>query len=356
MKRVLAVVCASLLAGCAGGEDRERGGVLGAQFSSEPRWATPAEVRWLGKVARWSAAFARIGTEVSRFETAPEFDRVLRGEATAVGRYRRVLAPIRSCSSTFGAAVGRAPTPRLRDSERRFRESCAHFRDGVDLMLRAVDEQDPELADDARAAIEEAAKQSSIAAGTLPPGEKQHLPRRGGLATVSRVEPRFSRAASRVAEKDVEVRCWSERDWRRLMVEEDAYTRGKVNQSVLGFASAGGSRLSLAPSTCRDLARLAYAGDRPAAGNRRLMLALAVVTLAHESVHLAGVADEPTAECHGIQLSERAALALGVKPAFADALKDAYWGHYGAIPAVYRSRECRDGGKLDLRASTSKFP
>jgi hypothetical protein len=350
-----AVLCVALLAGCGGGAEPEQGGVLGAQYA-EPRWATAAEVRWLGKVAHWSAAFARSGTEVSRFETAPEFDRVLRGEPRAVGKYGRVLAPVRSCGSTFDVVVGRAPTPRLRDSERSFRESCAHFRDGVDLMLRAVDEQDPELAGDARAAIEEAAKQSSIAAGALPPGEKQHLPRRGGLATVSRVEPRFSRAASRVAEKDVEVRCWSERDWRRLMVEEDAYTRGKVNRSVLGFASAGGSRLSLAPSTCRDLGRLAYAGERPTAGNRRLMLALAVVTLAHESVHLAGVADEPTAECHGIQLSDRAARALGAKPAFAQELKDAYWDHYGEIPTVYRSRECRDGGKLDLRASTSEFP
>jgi hypothetical protein len=350
-----AVLCVALLAGCGGGAEPEQGGVLGARYA-EPRWATAAEVRWLGKVARWSAGFARIGAEVSRFESAAEFDRVLRGEPRAVGRYRRVLAPIRSCGSTFGEAVGQAPTLRLRDSERRFRESCAHFRSGVDLMLRAVDEQDPELADNAREAIEEAAKQSSIAAGTLPPGEKQHLPRRGGMAIVSRVEPRFSRAASRVAEKDVEVRCWSQRDWRRLMVEEHAYTRGKVNPAVLGFASAGGSRLSLAPSTCRDLARLAYEGDRPTAGNRRLMLALAVVTLAHESVHLTGVADEPTAECHGIQLSERAALALGVKLAFAEELKDVYWEHYRQIPTVYRSRECRDGGKLDLRASTSEFP
>jgi hypothetical protein len=350
-----AVLCVALLAACGGGAEPEQGGVLGARYT-EPRWATPAEVRWLGKVARWSAGFARIGVEVSRFETAPEFDRVLRGEPRAVGRYRRVLAPIRSCASTFGGSVGRAPTPRLRDSERRFRESCARFRDGVDLMLRAVGERDPGLADDARAAIEEAAKQSAIAAGALPPGEKQHLPRRGGMARVSRVEPRFSRAASRVAEKDAAVRCWSERDWRRLMTEEHAYTRGKVNPSVLGFASAGGSRLSLAPSTCRGLAQLAYEGDRPVARSRRLMLALAVVTLAHESVHLAGVADEPTAECHGIQLSERAALALGVEPALAEELKDAYWEHYGEIPTVYRSRECRDGGKLDLRASTSEFP
>jgi hypothetical protein len=329
--------------------------VLGARYA-EPRWSTPAEVRWLGRVARWSEAFARTGLQVSRFETGVEFDRVLRGERKAVARYRRVLEPIRSCGTGFEQAVGRAPTPRLRESERRFRTSCARFRRGVELMLRAVVEQDPDVADAAQRSIEAAAKASSVAAGTLPPGEKQRLPRRAGVVAVSRIEPTFSRAAGRVAEKEVEARCWSERDWRRLMVEERTYTRGKVNAAVLGFASPGGARVSLAPDTCRDLAHLVYGRERPADPERRLMLALALVTLAHESVHASGVADERTAECHGIQLADRAGVALGLKRAYAQRLQKLYWAHYGDVPSVYRSRECRDGGKLDLRASTSDFP
>jgi hypothetical protein len=350
-----AIVCFVLLAGC-GGAEPDRGGVLGARHTEEPRWATPAEVRWLGKVARWSASFARVGAEVAEFETAPAFDSVLRGDAQALDRYRDVLAPIRACSATFGDAVGRAPTSRLRDSEQGFRDSCASFREGVDLMLRALDEQDPELADRARVAIEEAAKESAVAAGALPPGEKQALPRRGGVAEASRIEPRLSHAAARVAEKKVEVRCWSERDWRKLMVEERAYTRGKVNESVLGFASAGGARVNLAPSICRDLGRLVYARERPAVEQRLRELALAVATLAHESVHASGTADEPTAECHGIQLSARAARALGVGRTFAERLEQVYWAHYDELPAIYHSPECRDGGELDLRASTSEFP
>jgi hypothetical protein len=351
------IACVALLVGCAGSEERERGGVLGARYTSEPRWATPAEVRWLGDVARWSAAFARTGAEVSKFESAPEFDRVLRGEPRAVARYRRVLAPIRACGAALHERVGRGPTPRLRDSERSFRRSCLDFRRGVDLMLRAVSEQDAELADDAREAIEAAAKGSAVAAGTLPPGEKQTLPRRGGAVELSRIEPNFSRAAGLVAGKRAEVRCWSERDWRRLMVEESVYTRGKVNASVLGFASAGGVRLSLSPSTCRDLSRLVYRRERPADERGRLSLALALVTLAHESVHLAGVADEQTAECQGIQLAERAATrGLGIDRAFARRLVELYWENYPKVPLVYRSRECREGGKLDLRASTSVFP
>lgn len=350
-----AIVCLALLAGC-GGAQPERGGVLGVQHKEELRWASPAEVRWLGKVAHWSASFARVGSEVARFEDAPDFDSVLRGDTRALDRYRIVLAPIRACGSTFGAAVGRAPTPRLRDSERGFRESCASFREGVDLMLRALDEQDPDVADRAREAIEEAAKDSAVAAGALPPGEKQALPRRGGLTETSRIEPKLSRAAGAVAGKNVEVRCWSGPDWRKLMVEERAYTRGKVNESVLGFASAGGARLSLAPTICRDLTRLAYEQARPAAAERLHALALAVATLAHESVHVSGIADEATAECHGIQLSERAARALGIERRLARRLKEAYWSRYDEIPAVYRSPECRDGGELDLDESSRAFP
>jgi hypothetical protein len=140
------------------------------------------------------------------------------------------------------------------------------------------------------------------------------------------------------------------------MVEQHAYTQGKVNESVLGFASAGGARLNLAPSICRDLGRLVYARERPASKQRLRELALALVTLAHESVHVSGTADEPTAECHGIQLAASAARALGVGRTFAERLQQVYWGHYDALPHIYQSPECRDGGELDLHSSTSEFP
>jgi hypothetical protein len=173
-------------------------------------------------------------------------------------------------------------------------------------MLRAVNEQDEGLADAAREAIEDAGKEASVAAGTLPPGEKRPLPR-GRDAGESRVDPRFSQAASRVAGKDVEARCWAPADWRRLMVEEQAYTRGKVNEKVLGFASAVGERLDLAPQVCHALGRLAYRDARPTPRPQAFTLALAVATLAHESVHVSGIADERAAECHGLQWLARTA-------------------------------------------------
>jgi hypothetical protein len=318
-------------------------------------WASAAEVAWLGDVAEWSAAFAEAGSAVGAFESGARFDAAARGNDDAVDEYARVLAPIRNCARSFAAEVGDAPTARLAESERNFRDSCTHYLRGVDLMLRAVNEQDEGLADAAREAIEDAGKEASVAAGTLPPGEKRPLPR-GRDAGESRVDPRFSEAASRVAGKDVEARCWAPADWRRLMVEEQAYTRGKVNEKVLGFASAGGERLNLAPQVCHALGRLAYRDARPTARPQAFTLALAVATLAHESVHASGTADERAAECHGLQWLARTAEEIGVDRAYAARLADTYWAHYDRLPAMYHSAECRDGGELDLEESSTRFP
>ena len=358
MGRGLIALCAValLVPGCGGvGEAPAQGGERSTAGTRDTGWASRAEVAWLGDVADWSAAFAQAGGAVGAFEAGARFDAAVRGDDGAIDEYARVLAPIRHCGRSFSTQVGDAPTARLAESERNFRDSCTHYLRGVDLMLRAVNERDEGLAAAAREAIENAGKQASVAAGTLPPGEKRALPR-GSADGRSRVDPRFSEAASLVAGKDVEARCWASADWRRLMVEERAYTRGKVNESVLGFASAGGERLNLAPRICLALGRLAYRDERPTAQTQAFTLSLAVATLAHESVHASGVADERAAECHGLQWLARTAEKIGVERAYAARLADTYWAHYDRIPAMYRSRECRDGGALDLDEGSTQFP
>jgi hypothetical protein len=363
MGRVVATLAclSALAAGCGGDEPRAGGGgVAGARVERSPAareraWATRAEVAWLARVAAWNAGFADAGAAVARFEAGTTFDLVLRGEERAVADYAEVLEPVRRCGESFATEVGKAPTARLRESERNFRDTCAHYARGVELMLRAVDEQEDGLAARARSQIEEAGKEGSVAAGTLPPGEKQPLlTARGGAA--SRVDRAFSEAAALVADKLVEARCWAAADWARLMVEERAYTRGKVTESVLGFASAGGERINLAPGICRGLGQLAYGDARPTDEDAVFALALSVATLAHESVHASGVAAEATAECDGIQWLERAAAALGVEDGYATRLRDVYWSRYDRLPAMYRSDGCRDGGELDLNDGSSRFP
>lgn len=336
------------LVGC--GSDAPEGGVAGVETvkqTSGPRgaWATKPELRWLRSVAAWSEELAAAGREVAAFEDdAVEFARALEGDRAALREYRAVLEPIRRCPASFARVVGPAPTERLGESARGFRQSCAHFRRGVDLLLQALADGNGALGEAARDEIAEAGKEAAVASGMLPPGEKQALRVLEGPAEESRIDVRYSAVASRLAEKEVEARCWTRRDWTRLMVEEEAFTGGRVNAAVLGFASAGGRRISLAPDVCADLDALVYARR----GGRTPDVALALVTLAHESVHAAGRADEPTAECHGIQLADEAAAALGVGEAEAEALVTLYWDGYDRLPAAYRSPECRDGGELDL--------
>ena len=62
------------------------------------------------------------------------------------------------------------------------------------------------------------------------------------------------------------------------------------------------------------------------------------------------------AECYAVQGLERTAGLLGVGRPYARALARVYWEEYPLLDAQYRSRECRDGGKLDLHPHRAGFP
>ena len=219
-----------------------------------------------------------------------------------------------------------------------------------------MDGDDPGLAQRARYRIEDGNLKLGVAAGLLPPGEKQRLPVERGAAGKSRVDPRYGEIASAIAEKEVEARCWSRKDWARLLVEEKVLTRGHITEALLAFASAGGQRINLGPVVCRHLDALVYDGKRPREPLRQLGLAQALGALVHESRHAAGVADEPTAECEAIQLLPKAAQAARVEPAYASELTRLAWESYPGLPAEYRAAECRDGGELDLTPGDGRFP
>lgn len=351
------------LSACGGGSgEPEAGGVAGVQTVKDSAaradaFATKAELAWLGRLAEWTAAFSEAGARVQAFESDPEqFDAALAGEPEALERYRTLLAPIRDCGRTFTLRVGSAPTDRLRQAAVNYRQSCAHFRSGVSLLLRAIDERDEDLGEEAREQIVAAARDASVASGTLPPGEKQELPVARGGGGKSRIDPLYGEAASAAAGKEVEVRCWARPEWKRLLVEEKIFTRGRVDEQVLGFASAGGARVNLSPPVCEQLDALTYEEARVEDEEERFHQAVALIVLAHEARHAAGIADEPTAECEGIQLARRAASRLGIEEAYARRLVDLYWSAYPDLPREYRSTECRAGGELDLDKGSPEFP
>jgi hypothetical protein len=76
---------------------------------------------------------------------------------------------------------------------------------------------------------------------------------------------------------------------------------------------------------------------------------LAVHVLTHESMHMAGNTNEAITECYAMQHDTAMAEIMGAAPADAHALAVTYWKTvYPLMPDGYTSRECRQGGSLDL--------
>ena len=154
---------------------------------------------------------------------------------------------------------------------------------------------------------------------------------------------RFSAEASRIVGRPVTIRC-----------DESGDYVGAV-QHADGVAAVGGRLAFLTPERCYDLYRLAEKGEVSFSQTAR-----ALAVLAHEAWHLRGIRDEATTECYALQsgvdlgrrlgLSERAARRMMRQQLAENALR-------AGASAEYRvGAECRDGGRLDLRAGDSGFP
>jgi hypothetical protein len=183
------------------------------------------------------------------------------------------------------------------------------------------------------------------------------LPTRSGATSTSRIEPRFGRVASSLAGKPTQVRCWSSLDWARI--NGDLLAHGGAHESldyVSGFYWPPTGRIHLDPTACAGLVDLAYRGLRPDRGRAFVRIALAVDTLAHESMHRRGFRSEAIAECYAVQLDYRTATLLGASSAYASLVARQSWAEYPAHPAEYLSSECRNGGKLDLSPQRSTWP
>ena len=146
--------------------------------------------------------------------------------------------------------------------------------------------------------------------------------------------------ASRIAGKLVQVRCGGPRQW------------NAVGEGVLGYAVVGSTLTTLAPRVCTRLAEM-RAGAAPA---DIVMSGATLVTVAHESQHLRGIANEAVAECYGIQRAVEVARALRIDRAYARRAIRAYWAIYPSRPPAYRTASCHDGGPLDLHPGSPSWP
>jgi hypothetical protein len=193
-----------------------------------------------------------------------------------------------------------------------------------------------------------------VAALAVLAGARQAFPHARSAARKDDFSVRLDRVAQAISGRhDVSVRC--------------GQTAGpSILGTVLFYGHVPGREALLAPQVCGTLERLWKRGGPSLActrigggqcGKEVVALAWAMSALAHESYHLRGVRDEAAAECYGLQSTAFTARALGAPPAYATRLAEyTFWNVRPPVDFGYFSPECHDGGRLDLRPQTSRWP
>ena len=355
---VHATTTAEAAATTADAEGDDAANTLNASLEQRP--PTANEKAWVGLLVEWSVELGE-PVEVAGGAAAAFGE----GVALTAEDERIVTDAIEGmeiCSDRFDDIVGDAPTARLEGVAAAAHRACDAYAaaaeaaraivEGTGARVPLLDEWETEF-ERAETAMASAAE----AVANYQPGNAVDLPVKRGVTRVSRIEPLYGRVAGRIAGDEVEVRCWSRRDWRKLIREMERFTSGRVTFDVLGFVGFRDHRANIAPGVCDALVALRYARIRPEGTKLRAALALAVGVLAHEAVHVSGVANEARAECFGMQLVRRTAELLGVDERYAAALGEIYWSEiYPTMPREYRSRSCRDGEALDMRPRVQAWP
>jgi hypothetical protein len=241
----------------------------------------------------------------------------------------------------------------------------------------------------------------------------------------------LSRLATHIAKKDVTVRCEGETDWRKLVTERGGDPNSELGYVGVDFSRRTGELRSLAnfaeltgEAVCLPLKKFAVATTKPTKcvvtrlkrsttyvqkrvngalkrvpkvvvtkvksppsrcylGNKMIarempdaywesywMYSNAILTLAHEALHLGGlvgtrfsngvVAGDPDSEakanCFGMQWMPWIAEQLGASPDDAQAIASFYWDviypeYKNSTYSRYWSAECRPGGSMDQRTA-----
>jgi hypothetical protein len=184
--------------------------------------------------------------------------------------------------------------------------------------------------------------------------ERGRMPANPSTIPTSRLDPRLGHVAAVLSGLGTEVFCWSPGDWKLRQ-----RTRQPRDRLGAWRAYTGGSprMIHLSPEVCAQLSVIAADLPLLAGEHSPDALAWSVAALGHEAQHVAGIRDEVQAECYGMQSIARAARLLGRTPREGQYLATVYWKHwYVWLTPSYRSRECRNGGRLDLRKADRSWP
>lgn len=138
------------------------------------------------------------------------------------------------------------------------------------------------------------------------------------------------------------VVCWNEQDW-----------LANGGEGLLGYVWPDSGVVNLSPDVCSRLDALTYDKQRKA----NYKTAEAVDTLAHESIHVAGIHNEARTECYAIQLTQFTGVQLGTSGDFGYGLGVTLLDQYDSWKGTeYYTPQCYDGSKLDLYPETTVFP
>ncbi len=204
--------------------------------------------------------------------------------------------------------IGPSPTPRLQEAADGLPAICPLVR-SVGSMRRAQDEI---------ARIDDL---------LLPyMRTEQPLPLTRGVTDWSRADVALSEIASDVMREPVEVRCWDDEDWLRVVVEDNAWNDDSADPDALvGWSDDSDYRIHLVLGMCNTITSAAKSDVASWSRADRIDAIDAIETLAHEIQHfLASDASEAVTECRAIRSLPRFAQRLGVGEADARDLTELY--------------------------------
>jgi len=188
------------------------------------------------------------------------------------------------------------------------------------------------------------------------PHDNGPLPTVAGRRLASHIDPRLTAAASRLAGRRVEVRCWSPSDWRARASEVARYAPGHVDvrSPWSGYLSLDRKRANFGPSVCGRLAALAYDDEGPSGYDDSWWLSWSLALFAHV---IGPSGNRAASECRSMQMIRPTGEAFGLSPETARGLALLFWATiYPREDAKYRSPECRPRGKLDLDPADPDWP
>jgi hypothetical protein len=272
--------------------------VLPRMGEPEPeRGISAQEQPWLAAYSDWTAEFRGAVTRANLVRSSLAAD------------LPPLLEQVEQCGEALQERVGPPPSARFEAIVAASGQACALATGAADAFRRNDSTPNLETTNLLKAAVQ-TFFQADFRLRKLLVLERP-LPRVQRLSTESRIENRLGAAAS-YEHGFVEVRCWAASEWPSVRQELDAVGL-EDDETLAEVANANRWLVHLSPQVCDPLAQLAY-GQSSASGDQRRRLAAALLVLAHESAHVAGIAPEREVARAAAGAVEGLARLLGAEP------------------------------------------